>query len=351
MPADKSATGRLISPLSTLLRDRARAGPTRVVLPEGDDPRVLRAAEIVAREGIASPILLGARRALTATSSELGVQLTGLTWYDPGLDVRRVDLATRYRTARRGGVSDGEAMELMADPLHFGTMLVQIGAADGLVAGARTTTSDVIGPALAIRRMVPGLGPISSCFLMGSHAASEASTGDGVLVFADCALHPAPSPAMVAQIAIAAARACRDLCGLEPRIALLSSSTLGSASHEASLKMSAARDELRRRAPELSADGELQADAALVPEVAQQKAPHSPVAGRANVLVFPDLESGNIAYKLVERLAGLRAVGPLFSGLNFPVNDLSRGCSVEDVIDVIAVTSIQGAGAVPGRGS
>lgn len=333
------------NPLSARLRTRAKARLTRVVLPEGDDPRVLRAAGVIARDRIAVPMLLGPAAAIAAAAAEADTSLDGLIWYDPSTDPRRALLANRYRDSRSGAVPPCEALELMSDPLFFGTMLVESGAADGLVAGARATTGATIAPALQIRRLSPGLGPITSCFLMELPAESGLRGIGNVLVFADCALNPDPSPAMVAQIAIAAARACEQLCELTPAIALLSSSSHGSASHAAPGRARQALMELQRRAPTLTADGELQADAALIPAVAAQKAATSQVAGRANVLVFPDLESGNIAYKLVERLARARAIGPLFAGLNFPINDLSRGCDVDDIVNVVAVTAIQAAAA------
>lgn len=330
--------------LSRRLRERARSHPRRIVLPEGDDPRIVAGARIVADEGIAEPLLLGRPDAIQAGARAAGVSPVGLALIDPSADPRRAELAQLYRSRRAVTAPTspaGTVAEPDLDPLLFGTLLVAAGAADGLVAGARTTTAATIEPALAIRRLTPGLGPIASCFLMELPPGRLTDEIGDVLVFADCALNTEPSPALLAQIAIIAARAAAQLCGLAPRVALLSSSTKGSAGHARVLAVREAVDHVRRRAPELTVDGELQVDAALVPEVADAKAPGSPVAGRANVLVFPDLESGNIAYKLVERLAGAEAIGPIFFGLNWPVNDLSRGCSVDEVVDVVAVTAIQ----------
>lgn len=336
--------------LRTRLRTRAAydleparaTPPPRLVLPEGQDDRVVQAAVLAARDRIATPILLGSAETADAAARRVGAPAPGLTWLDPLTDPRLPGLASALRERAPGVVADTDAaLELLTDPLYFATMLVLTGEAAGMVAGASTSTAATIQPALQVRRLTPGLGPVNSCFLMDLSHLPAADVMSPYLVFADCALTPAPSPAMLAQIAITAARAADELCGLPPRVALLSSSTWGSAGHDAALRVRAALSEVKRRAPDLCVDGELQVDAALVPEVGQRKAAGSPVAGRANVLVFPDLESGNIAYKLVERIAGARATGPLFFGLNFPVNDLSRGCEVDDILDVMAVTAIQ----------
>jgi phosphate acetyltransferase len=329
--------------LSARLRERARAGRARIVLPEGDDPRVVQAAARVRAEGIADPILLGARReAVVDAARVVGADLSAMTVLDPASDPRRHDLAARYLSARPADKSTAvEAAELLLDPLYFGSMLLHAGQADGLVAGAVSTTAATIEPALRLRRMRPGMGPITSYFLMELPPGRLPDGQGDVLVFADCALNSAPSSAMLARIAMAAAQAADELCGLQPRVALRSSSPRGSTTNDRVVAVRGALDELARRAPTLLVDGELQADAAIVADIAALKAPDSPVAGRANVLVFPGLESGNIAYKLVERLAGARAIGPIFAGLNWPVNDLSRGCGVEDIIDVVAVTAIQ----------
>ncbi|MGI6193656.1 MAG: phosphate acetyltransferase [Christensenellales bacterium] len=319
---------------------RAKTANKHIVLPEGKEPRVVRAAAIVTAEGIARLTILGKPDEIKKLAEQEGVDISGVQLIDPETAPNLAEYANAFYELRKAkGMTEEKAVETMKDPMYYGTMMVKLGAADGLVAGALCTTADTLRPGLQIVKTAPGVKTVSSSFVM---EVPDCQLGEnGVFVFADCAINIQPDAQQLADIAIASAHTAKNVVGIEPKVAMLSYSTKGSGKGEAVDKVVAATALIKEQAPELMVDGELQADAALVETVGKLKSPGSPVAGQANVLVFPDLQSGNIGYKLVQRLAKAAAIGPICQGFAKPINDLSRGCSTEDIVQVVALTCLQ----------
>lgn len=321
--------------------ETAKSNLQRIVLPEGDEPRTLKAADRIIGDGIAKIILLGQSDKILALAKENGLKnIERATIIDPqkSADAERyTDLLFELR--KNKGLTREQAVELVKDPLYFGCLMIKSGDADGELAGARNTTGNVLRPALQIVKTQPGISVISGAMLM--FCKEKAYGEDGFLLVADVAVMPNPTAQELAQIAVCTGRTMKNMIGIEPKVAMLSFSTKGSAQHEFVDRVVEATGIAQQMAPELKIDGELQADAALVPSVGKFKAPSSPVAGEANVLVFPALEIGNIAYKMVERLGGAVSVGPVLQGMAAPINDLSRGCSVDDIYYMTAITANQ----------
>ncbi len=315
---------------------RAKQDVQTIVLPEGNDERTLAAAERILAEGTARLIILGDADAIASSAHEL----TGAEVIDPRTaDVRQEFADALYELRRAKGMTPEQALALMDDELYFGVMMVKLGHADGMVAGACHATGDVLRPCLQILKTAPGIKLVSSFFVM---VVPDCDYGqNGTFIFSDCGLEVQPSVEGLANIAVNSARSWRALIGTEPSVAMLSHSSFGSAKNDDATKVVEATKMARELEPDVAIDGELQLDAAIVESVAASKAPGSPVAGHANVLIFPDIDAGNIGYKLVQRLAKAEAYGPITQGLAAPVNDLSRGCSADDIFGVVAITCVQ----------
>jgi phosphate acetyltransferase len=326
------------------IKMNAKRHNKKIVLPEGTEERTLKAADAVLAEDIARITLLGNPGEIMALADSFGLKNIGKAEIIDPVDHPKkkqyIDLMVELR--KNKGLNVEEASKLIEDPLYLGVMMIKSGDADGEVAGARNTTGDVLRPAFQIVKTAPGISVVSGAFIM--ILKDKEFGADGIIVFADGAVHPDPTDRELAEIAVATARTTKTIVGIDPKVALLSFSTMGSAKHPLVDKVVSATKMAREMAPEFMFEGELQADAALIEAIGQKKAPGSKIAGRANVLVFPNLECGNIAYKLVERLAHAQAVGPVLQGMAAPINDLSRGCSVSDIINVVAITANQAAG-------
>lgn len=323
------------------IMERAKANPQRIVLPEGTEIRTLTAANIILKEKAAKLILIGNEDEIKKTAAENNfTHIAEATIFDPETNADMEKYANLLFEIRKNkGMTIEEATKLAKDPLYLGCLMIKNGDADGELAGALNTTGNVLRPAFQIVKTLPGIKVVSGAILMFTPAKEYGE--NGLFVFADVAVNPNPTAEELAQIAVCTGETARAVAGYEPKIAMLSFSTKGSAKHELVDKVVEATRIAKEMAPDMQIDGEMQADAAIVPSVAKSKAPNSSVAGQANVFVFPDLQSGNIGYKMVERFSGAQAVGPILQGMAAPINDLSRGCSVDDIVKMITITANQ----------
>jgi len=326
------------------IKQKAKSFNKRIVLPEGYEERTIKAADIAIAEGLAQIILIGDPAEIKSHSEKLGLRnISKATVIDPLSHSKKshyIDMMVEMR--KHKGMTKEEASKLIEDPLYLGVLMIKNGDADGEVSGADHATGDVLRPAFHYIKTAPGISVVSGAFIM--IVKNKAYGDNGVLIFADGGVHPNPTDKELAEIAVASGRTAKVLAGIEPRVALLSFSTKGSAKHEMVDKVISATKIAHQMAPDMMIDGELQGDAALVESIGQKKAPASKIAGKANVLIFPDLNCGNIAYKLVQRLADAEAIGPILQGIAAPINDLSRGCSVSDIVSMIAITATQASG-------
>ena len=321
------------------IRNRAKSDKKRIVLPEGYDLRVIQAASILEKEKIAEPILLGKREDIIKIAKQAGINIKSIKIVNPEQEVTGEDIELFYNLRKHKGISKEDACTYIKKSLLYGALMVRKDMADGSVAGAVSTTANILRAAIWLIGTENGIKVVSSCFVM---VVPDCNYGeDGVFIYADAGVVPDPTAEELASIAIASAKTARMFIKSEPRIAMLSFSTKGSASHSLVDKVIKATELAKKACPDLKIDGELQVDAAIVPEVAKRKSPQSNVAGRANVLIFPNLDAGNISYKLTQRLAKAEALGPLFQGLRKPAHDLSRGCSVDDIVNISAIAAIQ----------
>ncbi|MGQ1911293.1 phosphate acetyltransferase [Marinifilum sp. RC60d5] len=326
------------------IKANAKLHNKKIVLPEGTEERTLQATDILLEEGIAQIILIGAPEVIKSEATRLGLKnIDKAIIVNPKSHEKMEAYAEiLVELRKKKGMTMEQAMGLVQDPLYLATLMIKAGDADGEVAGALNATGDVLRPAFQIVKTMPGISVVSGAFIM---IMKDKSYGDnGMMVFADCAVHPNPTASELAEIAVATAKTTKAIAQMEPRVAMLSFSTKGSGKHEMVDKVVEATRLAKEMAPEFQIDGEMQADAAIVEAIGSKKAPGSEVAGKANVLVFPTLEVGNISYKLVQRLAGAEAVGPVLQGMAAPINDLSRGCSVSDIVNLVAITANQAAG-------